>query len=363
MVSKRSQSIDTSGIRKVFDLAAELKDPVNLSIGQPDFDAWGEVKESAKRAIDQGKNGYTLTQGIPQLRRKIKEHYGILEGTSEVDAFVTAGVSGGLLLSFLALLDPGDEILIPDPFFCIYRDMALMVSAVAHYYDTYPDFRLSAERIERAITPRTKAIIVNSPANPTGYACSQQELNEVVELARRKDLYLLYDEIYDCFCYDRSHARCLDAYEKTIVLNGFSKSAGVPGWRVGYVVGPTDVVAEMLKIQQYSIVCANSIAQWAMLDAIDADFSQIADDYRQKRDFICAALSDDFSFVKPGGAFYLFPEAPGGNGNAFVEKCINNNLLVIPGNVFSRVDTHFRISFSAPMDVLERGVEILRSLV
>lgn len=363
MISQRAKAIDASGIRRVFDLAADLKDPVNLSIGQPDFDAWLPVKEGAKRAIDQGKSGYTVTQGIVDLRSKIKQRYRIPEDEDRTDVFVTAGVSGGLLLSYMALLDPGDEIAIPDPFFCIYRDLALMLSAKPSYYNIYPDFRLCAETIEKAITPRTKAILVNSPGNPTGYACSQHELDEVVELARKKNIFLIYDEIYDWFCYDHPHAQCFGSYDKLIILNGFSKSGGVPGWRVGYVIGPSDIVAQMLKMQQYTIVCANSVAQWAVLEAMDIDFTETASRYREKRDFIAEALSDRFAFVKPGGAFYLFPEAPGGVGQTFVEKCIKNNLLVIPGNVFSRKDTHFRISFSAPMEVLEKGAEILNRLV
>jgi aspartate/methionine/tyrosine aminotransferase len=364
MISKRVQAIDASGIRRVFDLAAKLKDPVDLSIGQPDFDAADCVKESAKRAIGQGKNRYTVTQGIPELRAKIKQKYAALVPGShdDIDVFVTAGVSGGLLLSYLALLDPGDEVLIPDPFFVMYRDLATILGIVPRYYDTYPDFRLSAQRLEAAITARTKVVIVNTPANPTGYACTQREVDDVVELARQKNLVLLYDEIYDIFCYDQPHAQCFGKYEKTVILNGFSKSAGVPGWRMGYVVAPRDVVSQMLKIQQYSIVCAHSASQWAMLDAMDIDTTSITADYRTKRDFIVSALADRFEFVTPSGAFYLFPVAPGGSGQQFVEKCIEANLLVVPGNVFSRKDTHFRISFSGSMKTLERGAEILNRL-
>ena len=277
--------------------------------------------------------------------------------------FITAGVSGGLLLSYLSLLYPGDEIIIPDPFFVIYRDLATLVSANVRYYDTYPDFKLSAEKIERAITPRTKAILVNSPANPTGYACSQQELDEVVEVARRHKVFLIYDEIYDAFCYDAPHARCFGKYENTIILNGFSKSAGVPGWRMGWVIGPREIVGQMLKIQQYTIVCAHSASQWAMLEAFDVDLAPMTAGYRKKRDFITSALQDNFDFVKPGGAFYLFPVAPGGSGQAFVEKCIAQGLLIVPGNVFSLRDSHFRISFSASMGTLERGAEILNRAV
>ncbi len=361
MLSQRVRSVDASGIRRVFDLAASLEAPINLSIGQPDFDAMPEVLQRAHEAIDAGRSGYTQTQGIPELRESIRERHGI-SGSEDLDVFVTAGVSGGLLLSYMTLLDPGDEILMPDPFFCIYRDLALMINAQPAYYDIYPDFSLSAEKIEAKITPKTKAIIVNSPGNPTGYAVAQDELDAVIELARRRNLFLIYDEIYDSFVYDAPHAACLGSYENTILLNGFSKWAGVPGWRVGYVIAPKELIPHMLKLQQYTLVCANSVSQWALVKASSVDFTPYLEEYRKKRDFLVDNLKEHYSFVTPGGAFYLFAEAPGGSGQAFVERAIAENLLVVPGHVFSQRDTHFRISFSAPMEALERGVEILQRL-
>jgi aspartate aminotransferase/aminotransferase len=361
MLSKRVRSVDSSGIRRVFDLAASLDSPINLSIGQPDFDASPEVLERAHQALEQGRSGYTLTQGIPELRESIRNRHNI-SADDDLDVFVTAGVSGGLLLSYMTLLDPGDEILMPDPFFCIYRDLALMLNAVPTYYDTYPNFSLSAEKIEEMITPKTKAILVNSPGNPTGYAVSQSELDEVIELAKRKNIFLIYDEIYDSFVYDDLHAKCDQSYERTILLNGFSKWAGVPGWRVAYVIAPKALVSHMLKLQQYTLVCANSVSQWALVAASSVDFKPCLEEYRKKRDFLVEGLRGHYNFVVPGGAFYLFAEAPGGCGQSFVERAVSENLLVVPGHVFSQRDTHFRISFSAPMEVLERGVEVLQRL-
>lgn len=364
MVSRRVQAIDASGIRKVFDLASSLKDPINLSIGQPDFDTWDTVKDAIKCAVDEGRNSYTVTQGISELREKIRKFYAVddLPNGKDLDVFITAGVSGGLFLSFMTLLDPDDEVLIPDPFFVIYRDLAVMLNAKPVCYNTYPDFSLKSDVIESAISSKTKAIIINTPANPTGYVCSQAELDAVIEVARRHNLYVIFDEIYSCFCFDSLHPKCLGSYDKIILLSGFSKWAGVPGWRMGYVIAPKEICFQMLKVQQYSIVCAHSASQWAMLKALDYDFSKIAHEYKRKRDFICDGLNGYYDFVKPGGAFYLFPSAPGGSGQKFVEKCIANNLLVIPGGVFSKVDTHFRISFSAPMEKLEMGVDVLRRL-
>ena len=366
MISRRAKSIDTSGIRRVFNLGAKLENPINLSIGQPDFDAWEPLREAAKAAIDSQKNGYTVTQGIEPLREKLRQKYGLQAGTGdfEQDVFVTCGVSGALTLAYMAMCDPGDEVLIPDPFFCIYRDVLSLINAVPAYYNCYPDFRLRVEEVERAITPKTRAILVNSPSNPTGVSLTQSELDAVIDLARAKDLWLIYDEIYDIFNYDAPHADARNKYEKTLIINGFSKSFGVPGWRLGFAVGPNVLLREMMKIQQYTFVCAPSIAQYAALDGFDIDFAPKVNEYKKKRDFIYSALSENFEVEKPTGAFYIFPKAPGGNASAFVEKCIQNNLLVIPaGNVFSQQDTHFRISFAAPMEKLEQGVEVLNRLV
>jgi len=266
-------------------------------------------------------------------------------------------------MSYLALLDPGDEILIPDPFFCMYRDLATLINAVPTYYDTYPEFKISAEVIEKSITPKTKALVVNSPCNPTGYAISQAELDQVITVAKKHDLWLIYDEIYEFFCYDGEHAKCFDKYEKTIILNGFSKSHGITGWRVGYVLGPQEVIQAMLKIQQYSFVCAPSMAQYALAEHFDFPELSYRDTYRELRDYEYDSLVDVLEVEKPGGAFYIFPKAPGKSGQAFVEKCIEKGLLIVPGNVFSRKDSHFRISFSAQREELEKGVEIIRQVV
>ena len=359
MISKRARSIDSSGIRKIFDLAAKLKDPVNLSIGQADFDAWDVVKAGAHHAIDNRHNTYTQTQGIPALREGIAKKHRI---SSDQDVIITSGVSGGILLSYMAILDPGDEILIPDPFFVMYRDLATVLNAVPTYYDTYPDFGIRAEEVERAITPRTKAVLLCSPSNPTGYMLRPDELNAVVEIAKRHNIWLIYDEIYEVFAYDHPHINPFGQYDKVLLLNGFSKSHGITGWRVGYAAGPKEIINEMAKLQQYSFVCAPSIAQHGMVPGLDIDFTATANDYRAKRDFMYDALKTTFNVERSSGAFYLFPEAPGGSGQRFVERCVENGLLVVPGNVFSRRDSHFRISFSAPQTMLERGAEILLRL-
>lgn len=362
MISKRALSIDSSGIRRVFDLAATLKNPINLSIGQPDFDVLLPVREGAKRAIDGRKGSYTVSQGIPELRQKILQKYSISDAESETDVFVTCGVTAALLLAYMTMLDPGDEILIPDPYFCLYRDQALMLNAIPTYYDTYPDFSIKPEILEAAITPRTRAMLVMSPANPTGYVLSQKVLDDIIDVARRAGIWLIFDAIYQAFSYDQPVTKIFGKYEKILIVDGFSKSHGIPGWRLGYALGPRELIAQMLKIQQYTFVCAPSVAQWAMVDAVDIDLQPQVSSYKERRDFMYQALKGNFELELPGGAFYLFPKAPGGSGTTFVEKCIANGLLVIPGNIFSRKDSHFRISYAAPLETLERGAEMLNRL-
>ena len=365
MISKRSQSIDSSGIRKVFDLAQKIKNPINLSIGQPDFDLGEDIKIAAKDAIDQGKNGYTPTQGIEALRQEVAGRYGFELTNDKLGqgVIITSGVSGGLMLAYLATLDPGDEILIPDPYFCMYRDVAKLINATPVCYNCYPNFELPLTEIAQKINDRTKAILINTPANPTGAVINEDELVALIEIIKKRNIWLVYDEIYSVFSYDQPHVSAFGRYDRTIIMNGFSKSHAMTGWRIGYVVAPSYLINEMCKIQQYSFVCAPAVAQYALVGKVTATREQeIADDYRKKRDFICAALSSRYEFVKPKGAFYLFPEAPGGDGQKFVEKCIEHELLVVPGNVFSTSNSNFRISFAASMATLERGVEVLSQL-
>ena len=365
MFSKRATSVDASGIRKVFALAKQLKNPTNLSIGQPNFEPLEEVQLAAKKAIANGKNGYLPTTGLPALQRKLVDSYlnrSDVSSEQAIDCIVTGGVSGGLFLSFLAFCDPGDEILIPDPFFVIYRDLAKFLNITPVCYDTAADFHLAADEIEKKISPKTKAIIVNTPNNPTGIVYGKRELDEIEVIARKYSIALIYDEIYSSFVYEGEHLSCASSYEKTIVLNGFSKSAGIAGWRLGYLLASPEIVSVMASLQQFSFVCGNSVAQHAALASLDADYSTILADYKIRRDFICDALADVYDFERPGGAFYLYPKAPGGDSAAFFKRCLAEELLIVPGTAFSRKNSHFRISFSASMETLERGVEILRKL-
>ncbi|MAQ91159.1 MAG: pyridoxal phosphate-dependent aminotransferase [Pirellulaceae bacterium] len=361
-ISQRSKRIDSSGIRKVFDLARSLKDPVNLSIGQPDFDVPDAVKQAGIQAIQDGYNGYTPTQGLPVLREKMQAAVDAEYGHDDRQVFVSSGTSGGLVLAMQALVDPGDEVILFDPFFVMYEPLIQLVDGVPVLIDTYPDFKIDIGKVEAAITDKTKLIILNSPSNPTGYVPSQEEVDALGKLCLEKGIVLISDEIYRHFDYDGDFHSPAHVNPNTIVIDGFSKSHAMTGWRLGMVHGPAEIISTMLKVQQYSFVCAPQPAQWAGMEAMDVDIAPYVDTYRTKRDRIVDALSGKYEIVKPGGAFYVFPKAPWGTGSEFVAKAIENNLLIIPGNIFSESDTHFRISYAASDDIIERGIEILLQL-
>ena len=362
-IAERMKSIEVSGIRKVFDLAAHLKDPVNLSIGQPHFPVPTAIKEAAKAAIDGDKNGYTVTQGIPELRAKILADVRKKYPTkADRELFLTSGTSGGLVLALTCTLNPGDEVIIFDPYFVMYPHFITMAGGKTIVVDTYPDFRIDVAKVKAAITPKTKAIIANSPGNPTGVVHERNVLRDLALLARERDILLLSDEVYQAFCYDESFATPLEFNDDTLVLDGFSKAYGMTGWRLGYCHGPRRLIEEMIKLQQFTYVCAPSIVQFAGVAAWDYDVTPIVADYKRKRDRLVQALKDHYELVAPGGAFYLFPIAPWGTGSEFVAEAIRSNLLIIPGNTFSKRDTHFRISYAVNDQTLDRGIEILRKL-
>jgi aspartate/methionine/tyrosine aminotransferase len=358
-IADRTKGFDSSGIRRMFDLAAKLKDPINLSIGQPDFDVPQEVQAELIRAVQDGKNGYAATQGMPVLREKLQAEIDQQFGHDDREVFVSSGTSGGLFLSVLAMVNPGDEVIYFDPYFVMYPALVEMVGGKSIKISSYPDFKIDIEKVEAAITDKTKMIILNSPSNPTGFCPSTDEIKAVAELAQQRGICLVSDEIYSKFTYDEPHVSPAEFNPDTIVIDGFSKTYAMTGLRVGYVSGPSKLMQTMLKIQQFTFVCAPQPAQWASAVAMDVDMSTYVASYKAKRDRMLEGLKDDYEIVKPGGAFYLFPKLPWGTGQEFIEEAIANNLMVIPGNIFSDADTHFRISYAVDDAVIERGIEAL----
>ncbi|MBP1735139.1 MAG: putative N-acetyl-LL-diaminopimelate aminotransferase [Deltaproteobacteria bacterium] len=323
-LSGRVRNVRPSGVRKIFDLAAKVKNPINLSIGEPDFDIPDAIKEEGIKWIRAGFNKYTPSGGIPDLREKIF-HYLKGKGIICDDVIVTAGATGGLLLSFLVTLDPGDEV----------------------------------------ITNKTKAILINSPNNPTGAVYSRQELEMVARVAREKNLLIFSDDIYDRFIFEESLQNNYlgQLYENTLTIGGFSKTWAMTGWRLGFVAGPKEIIQSMITNQQYVFSSVNSVAQKAGLFALDYNTDSLIAAYKKKRDLIYDGLKDKYEVVKPKGAYYIFPRVPGDDGDAFVEKTLEKNLFVIPGSVFSRRKSHVRISFASSEENVLKGIEILRSMV
>ncbi len=364
-IADRMRLLDASGIRKVFDLAAQLSDPINLSIGQPDFDVPEPVKDAAVEAIRAGMNKYTQTQGLADLRSAVARQCALEFGWTDVDErlfLISSGVSGALVLSMLSLVNPGDEVIFADPYFVMYAHLVNLAGATPVAVDTYPDFRPDPQKFADAITDRTRLMIVNSPSNPTGVVYTREELEALAEVARANDLLVISDEIYDKFVYDEPFVSMAEVYENTLLMRGFSKSYAMTGWRMGWCTGPRAILEKMTMLQQYSFVCAPSMAQAAGVRALDVDMSEQVAAYRRKRDMVQEKLGETFGLIRPGGAFYAFVPAPGDDATAFVEQAIANNVLIIPGSVFSDRDTHFRISYATSDEKLAEGLDILVKL-
>jgi aspartate/methionine/tyrosine aminotransferase len=361
-ISERSRKVELSGIRKVFELGRSLKDPVNLSIGQPHFPVPQPIRDAAKAAIDAHQNGYTVTQGIASLHARLVADADARFPGSNRDVLVTSGTSGGLLLALLMVVNPGDEVVTADPYFVAYPHMVTMAGGKLVTVDTYPDFRIDVDKIAAAITPRTKAILLSTPSNPTGAVIDAATQKALAQLARDRGVLLISDEIYRAFHYDGPASSPAAFDENVLVVEGFGKTYGITGWRIGWAHGPKVLVNEMAKLQQCTFVCAPSMVQHASLAALDFDVSGIVADYHRKRDILTSGLKDKYEIAPPGGAFYLFPKAPWGTATEFVEAAVKNNLLVIPGSTFSRRDTHFRVSYAASDETLARGIEILRKM-
>ncbi len=363
-IADRMTKIEASGIRKAFEMAKQMTDPINLSIGLPDFDVPDVIKDAACEAIRAGRNAYTVTMGDPGLRGELQQIVQDQYGHADRQVMVTSGTAGGLLLAICCAVNPGDEVIVFDPYFVMYPNLVALAGGTTVLVDTYPSFGVPIDRVEAAITAKTKAIIVNSPGNPSGVVVPPEELKALAELCRERGILLISDEVYKAFCYDESFHSPAEWNEDVLVVDGFSKTYGMTGWRLGFAHGPGRLMQEMAKLQQFSFVCAPTPLQHAVVGASALDLTAQIDAYRRKRDRVVEVLSGRYELARPTGAFYAFPKVPEGwpSATSLVEEAIRRNLLIIPGNVFSKVDTHVRISYAVDDAVLERGLEVLRSL-
>ncbi len=290
-LADRTRLYDASGIRKVFDLGAKLTDPINLSIGQPDFETPEPVRRAAIEAIEGRKNGYALSQGMPVLREKLQGEVDREFGHADREVFVTSGTSGGIMLAMLVLLNPGEEVIVFDPYFVMYDALAAVAGAKVVFVDTYPDFRTRPRPRGGGDHAADQNDRLQQPGQPDRRRWpSEAEVRGIAQLAAEKNIVLLSDEIYRHFCYDGPFVSPAKFNPQTLVVDGFSKTYAIPGWRLGFAHGPAAIIQEMIKLQQYSFVCAPQPAQWAGAAAMDVDVQPYIDAYRRKRDMLVEGL-------------------------------------------------------------------------
>ncbi len=361
ILSPRMNYIDTSLIRKMFDLAGDLKDPINLSIGQPHFATPDNIVQAAAKALTDGHTAYTPTQGIPQLREAMADYFRQKNGieTQADRVLISSGVSSLLQLLFMATIDPGDRVLLVSPAFLIYRGLVSFFRAE----ETLLPQSFTADDLKTIPRDRLKLIIFSSPSNPTGYIMRKEQIQALAELAEETGALLVSDEIYGLFDYDRRFVSAGSIYPDTLTLFGFSKSYSMTGLRLSAATGPQSILKALTTLQQYTVVCAPSAVQWAGIEALKTDMTSYIDDYRKKRDLIRSGLQGLTEFYEPEGAFYVFARVPG-DDLSFCERAIREkSLLAVPGRIFTDETDWIRISYAAEESVLKRGIEALKDLM
>lgn len=378
-VAERVVSIPPSGIRRFFDIAATMQNVISLGIGEPDFTTPAHIIEAGIEALRRGETHYTSNAGIFELRQAIAENIARLYGVQYDPAkeiFITVGVSEGLYLALTALLNPGEEVIVPEPCFVAYVPEVVLAGGVPVRIPTWVEnnFEVTAEEIERAITPRTKALLIGYPNNPTGAVMSRERLMAIAQLAERYDLVVISDEIYDRLVYGVEHicfASLPGMRERTIVLQGMSKAYAMTGWRVGYAAGPAELIAPMLKIHQYTIMSAPTVAQIAALRALkhgEEDVQYMREMYDRRRRLIVAGLNNiGLSCFEPKGAFYAFPSirATGLSSMEFSERLLmEEKVAVVPGSAFGECGEGFvRCSYASSLENIEEALNRMARFV
>lgn len=363
-----ARALDTSAIRRVFQLAASLERPVNLSIGQPHFPPPEPIIEALEKAAREQKTAYTLTQGIPQLRERLYRKYTEKNNikTNPDNILVTAGVSACLQLIFSSMLRPGDRVLLIEPWFLIYKSMIEFYGAE---FDSIPE-TFTADDLAALNPGDYKFIIYSNPSNPSGYVFSDSQLELLANFAGRAGTLIVSDEIYEEFDYDGGFQSMGARYENTLTLTGFSKSYSMTGLRLAAMTGPPELIKKFITVQQYTVVCAPSVVQWAGIAALDCDLSDRVKEYATKRDQVEAALEPfrqkgTISYHRPGGAFYLYFALPEKTrALAFVERAIaEKSILLVPGDIFCRSENFIRLSYACEDAILEEGLSGLGDLL
>jgi len=378
-VSERISQVPPSGIRRFFDIAATMDDVISLGIGEPDFDTPDPIVQAGVEALKQGETHYSSNSGLVQLRRAIAEHLDRMYGQTYNPAseiVVTVGVSEALYLALAAALDPGDEVIIPHPCFVSYAPEVTFAGGTPVIVPTRfeNDFQVTAEDIAAAITPRTKALLIGYPNNPTGAVMSRERLNEIATVVKQHDLLVISDEIYDRLVYGVEHV-CFPSlpgmYERTVLLQGFSKAYAMTGWRIGYVAAPADILGMIRKVHQYTIMCAPTVSQYAALAALregEPYVQEMVAEYDRRRRLIVDGMNEiGLKCFEPQGAFYAFPsiEITGMDGNTFAETLLNEEkVAVVPGSAFGEAGEGFvRCSYATAYEKIEEALERLHRFV
>ncbi|KHF41075.1 aminotransferase [Halalkalibacter okhensis] len=378
-LSHRVQQIKPSGIRRFFDLASKMDNIISLGVGEPDFVTPWNVREASISSLERGFTAYSANAGIIELRREISSYMTkrfSVQYDPESEILVTVGASEAIDIGMRAILNEGDEVIIVEPSFVSYVPLVQMAGGVPISVGTNNEdnFKVSAKQIEAAITDRTKALMLCFPNNPTGATMNREEMLEIALLAEKHDLLVFSDEIYAELSYDECHvsfASLPNMKERTILISGFSKSFAMTGWRLGFVLAPEDLLAAMLKLHQYSLMCAPTMAQYGALEALKSgmdDLERMKQSYKQRRNYVVKSFKEiGLSCHMPGGAFYAFPsiEKTGLTSEQFAEKLLlEERVAVVPGHVFGAGgEGHIRCSYATSMDNLEQSVERMERLL
>ena len=378
-LSKTITTIEPSGIRKFFDIVSEMEDAISLGVGEPDFDTPWHIRDEGIYSLEKGRTFYTSNAGLKELKVEISKYldrrFGLKYDYNK-EMLVTVGGSEAIDIAMRAMLDPGDEVLIPQPSYVSYGPCCVLANGTPVIIElkAEDDFRLTAEELEAAITPKTKLLVLPFPNNPTGAVMEKKDLEAVAEIVEKYDLYVLSDEIYAELTYLENHvsiASLPGMKERTIVINGFSKSHAMTGWRLGYACGPEVILKQMLKIHQFAIMCAPTTSQYAAVEALkngDEDVAMMRGEYNGRRRYVLKRFQDmGLPCFEPFGAFYAFPciREFGMTSDEFATELLQSKkVAVVPGTAFGACGEGFlRISYAYSLDDLRTALDRVEEFV
>jgi len=378
-LNKTITEIKPSGIRKFFDIVSEMKDAISLGVGEPDFDTPWHIREEGIYSLEKGRTYYTSNSGIKELREEICRYLYRRFNLSydwKSETIVTIGGSEAIDIALRVMLDPGDEVLLPQPSYVSYEPCVIMAGGkpVIIELKAEDEFKLTAKQIEEACTEKTKVLILPFPNNPTGSVMSKEELEKIIGIIKEKDLFVLSDEIYAELTYGEKHtsiASLPGMKERTIVINGFSKSYAMTGWRLGYAAGPADIIKQMTKLHQFSIMCAPTNSQYAAVEALkngDSDVEMMAEAYDQRRRFLLHELRRiGLECFEARGAFYVFPciKSTGMTSEEFATRLLQEEkIAVVPGTAFGDSgEGYLRISYAYSIEKIKQALERIERFV